>query len=122
MTEKPAVPPSSVTQADSARSPLFIDFHSSDGRIYGFPYGHLLNYLAEKNPDAALQPNAPADRFSLWFSTHDVILTGWRLSSLVPLLRYGLVASICSVESRYYGLSKDAPFVSFVLVRPLQPQ
>jgi hypothetical protein len=61
-----------------------IDFQPLDGRIYGFVYAHLLSYLAEKNPAAELQPDALADRLSLAFSTHDVVLLGWRLNALVP--------------------------------------
>jgi hypothetical protein len=74
------------TKADQL--PLGIDFHPLDARIYGFVYAHLLSYLAEKNPAAELQPDVPADRLTLAFSTHDVILLGWRLNTLVPLIRH----------------------------------
>jgi hypothetical protein len=87
-----------------------------DGRVYGFPYAHLLNYVCEKNPVYAAHPDVPPDRFSLTFSTHNVVLLGWRLSGLVPLLRQGKLASVIAVPTRYYGLSKDEPFIADIKV------
>ena len=83
----------------------------------------MLNYLSEKNPDADLQPDVPADRFSFWFSTHDVVLVGWRLSALVPLLRHGRIASIVALDSRYYALAEPkAAFISDIIVCPAQKE
>ena len=115
-----SAPPRCVVQADASHLSLAVDFAPLDGRVHGFPYAHLLSYLYEKNPDATLQPDAPPDRFSIWFSTHDVVLTGWRLSGLAPLLREGKVASIVAVEARYYGLSTSGPFVSAIRVKVAQ--
>jgi hypothetical protein len=66
MTEKKS--PQCVLETKADQLPLGIDFHPPDGRIYGFVYAHLLSYLAEKNPAAELQPDAPTDRLSLSFS------------------------------------------------------
>ncbi len=93
-----------------------MNFHSRDGRVHGFPYGHLLYFFCEANPDA--EPNAPAERFLLSFSTHDVILLGWRLKMLVPLICAGRVASIHAAEARYSGLTRDTPFVCDITVQP----
>jgi hypothetical protein len=68
MTEKKS--PQRVLEPKADQLSFGIDFHPLDGRIYGFVYAHLLSYLAEKNPAAELQPDAPADRLSLAFSTH----------------------------------------------------
>jgi hypothetical protein len=114
---------SSVFEAQPDQLPLAIDFQPQDGRIYGFVYGHLLNFLSEKNPDADLQPDAPTDRFSFWFSTHDVVLVGWRLSALVPLLRHGRIASIVALDPRYYALAEPkAAFISEIIVCPAQKE
>jgi hypothetical protein len=43
--------PQCVFEAQPNQLPLAIDFQPRDGLIYGFVYGHLLNYLSEKNPD-----------------------------------------------------------------------
>jgi hypothetical protein len=124
-TKKPAASsgakiPHCIVESDASQLSLAIDFTPPDGRVHGFPYAHLLSYLYEKNPDAALQPDAPPDRFSIWFSTHDVVLTGWRLSGLAPLLRQGKLASVLAVEARYYGLSTSGPFVCGIHVKLAQ--
>ena len=36
---------------ENARHSLCLDFKTREGRVYGFAYAHLLNYLLEKNPD-----------------------------------------------------------------------
>jgi hypothetical protein len=86
MTEKKS--PQRVLETKADQLSFGIDFHPLDGRIYGSVYAHLLSYLAEKNPAAELQPDVPADRLTLAFSTHDVVLLGWRLNTLVPLIRH----------------------------------
>jgi hypothetical protein len=115
---KPA--PQCVTEAERNTPPLAVEFHDRHGRIYGFPYGHLLNYLCERNPDSDTSPNAPTDRFSCWFSTHDVVLLGWRLAKLAPLLRHGKLMIVSAAEARYYGLSGDEPFVCDMVVTSAQ--
>lgn len=114
--------PQCVFEAEPANLPLALEFHEQEGRIHGFPYGHLLNYLLERNPDAESQPNAPADRFSLWFSTHDVVLLGWRLAGIAALLRHGRLAAIHAADARFYGLSAKEPFVSAIIVRAAQKE
>ncbi len=99
---------------------LTIDFMTSSGRIYGFPYAHLLHFTLERNPHAAAENvssgQVPLDRFSFFFSTHEVRLLGWRLLGLIPLLRHAKLLSVRCVEPRYYGLSQAAPFVSDIEV------
>lgn len=96
---------------ESQEVPLAVEFHRQDGRIHGFPYGHLLHFLHEANPDAELQPNAPAERFVISYATHDVTLRGWRMQSLVPLLATGRLTAIKAVEARYFELTKNTPFI-----------
>lgn len=98
--------------------PLAVDFHSRDGRVHGFPYNHLLRFLHEINPDADRQPNAPAERFLLSFSTHDVVLLGWSLQGLVPLLCVGQLASVHAVEVRYLVVAESKPFVCDISIHP----
>jgi hypothetical protein len=113
------VAPICIVESDASHLALAVDFALRDGRVHGFPYAHLLSYLAEKNPEAALHSDAPPDRFSLWFSTHDVTLIGWRLSGLAPLLRQGKLASVMAVDARYYELS-TGPFVAEIRVKLAQ--
>jgi hypothetical protein len=103
-----------LTEANGGFS-LCLDFTARDGRVQGFPYAQMLNYLLEKNPDES-DENAPPDRLSIWFSTHDVILTGWRLDALRSFLRAGRVVGVKAVEPRYAHLEAGKPFVSEIHV------
>ena len=102
----------------SDTTPLVVDFHCRDGRVHGFPYNHLLRFLHEINPDAELQPNAPVERFLLSFSTHDVVLLGWSLKGLVPLLCVGQLASVHVAEVRYLAEAPNMPFVCNISMYP----
>jgi hypothetical protein len=108
--------PQCVITAEGSHSSLAVDFQSLDGRVHGFPYAHLLNYICEKNPAYASHPQAPPDRFSFAFSTHDVLLLGWRLSGLLPSIRQGKLLSLIAVSDRFYGLSKNEPFICDISV------
>ena len=115
--------PQCVLETKADQLSFGIDFHPLDGRIYGFVCAHLLSYLVEKNPAAELQPDAPADRLSLAFSTHDVVLLGWRLNALVPLIRHGRLASVAALDSRYYALVQaKEPFICDIVVSTVQKE
>ena len=98
---------------------LCLEFVTRDGRVYGFPYVHLLNYLLEKNPDGS--ENDPPERLSLWFSTHDVLVLGWRLDALRSLLREGKVACVTAKEPRYANLNAQKPFVGEIVINEVKP-
>lgn len=98
--------------------PLAVEFSGRDGRIFGIPYSHLLNFLHETNPDSELQPNAPTERVRLSFATHDVILLGWSLRELVPLLCAGQLASVHAVEARYLAAAENSAFVCDISITP----
>jgi len=100
---------------------LCLEFETRDGRVYGFPYVHLLNYLLEKkeeNSDAG--NNHPPERLSLWFSTHDVVVVGWRLDGLRFLLREGKVACVTAQEPRYANLNTQKPFVTEIVINEIK--
>jgi hypothetical protein len=96
---------------------LCLDFKTRDGRVYGFAYAHLLSYLLEKNPDGD-KDGLPPEKLSIWFSTHDVILFGWRLDSARVLLRDGRISSILAEDPRYLNLEPDQGFVSEIQISP----
>jgi hypothetical protein len=95
---------------------LCLDFTDGNGRVQGFPYAQMLNYLLEKNPAEEHGENLPTDRLSIWFSTHDVILTGWRLDALRAWLRAGRVVGVKALEPRYANLEPRKPFVAEIHV------
>ena len=96
---------------------LMLDFHSRDGRIHGFPYSQLINYLLEPNPELQHGKDAPPDRMTLSFSTHDVIVTGWRLLALRPLLLSAKLAALCAAGTRYTNVARTKPFVAEISVK-----
>lgn len=102
----------------SEPGPLAVEFHCRNGRVFGFPYNHLLSFLHETNPDAESQPNAPEERVLLSFATHEVVLLGWSLQGLVPLLCLGQLASVHAAEVRYLAAAESAPFVSDMSIHP----
>ncbi len=59
----PKSAPQCVIEAERNSPSLAIEFHDRQGQIHGFPSGHLLNYLSERNPGSDTIPNAPTDRF-----------------------------------------------------------
>ncbi|HEY5746231.1 MAG TPA: hypothetical protein VIU12_09165 [Chryseolinea sp.] len=112
--------PSIEEVAKDGKVPLAIEFHDKEGRIQGFHYGHLLNYMCDKNPKAEGDASVPSDRFSFWFSTHDVVVLGWRLSKLAPLVRHGLLEIIRAVDAKFYGVSDEKPFICEIVVSRLE--
>jgi hypothetical protein len=103
----------------SEQNPLAMEFHCRDGRVFGLPYNHLLSFLHEANPDAELQPNAPAERILLSFATHEVVLLGWSLKGIVPLLCVGQLASVHVADIRYLATTENAPFVRDMSIHPV---
>ena len=99
---------------------LALDFHDAEGRVYGFPYAHLLNYQLETNPDRELNPAVPPDKLSISFSTHEVTLLGWRLDKVLDPLRLGRIESIITRSPRYANMDKKEAFVVQISVELVQ--
>lgn len=92
---------------------LFIEFQMSDGRVFGFPYSHLMHYRLEESGDS----DASTEKLTLEFSRHDVVITGRKLSGLQRLLQAGNLTSICEMDLRYENVALEKPFVSTVQVK-----
>ena len=104
-------------------SAMFIDFVLTDGRIQGFPINHLLNYSFEPKSEgigymAGGSSGGSGDRLRLFFSTHDVTLTGYRLHKLLDPLRSGRIESIRALPSRYSNLRIEEAFVAEITIAP----
>ena len=100
---------------------LMLDFLSRDGRIHGFPYSQLVNYLFDPNPELSRGKDHPPERLTLSFSTHDVVVTGWRLIALRPLLHSARLAALCAADPRYANVARTKPFVGEITVMPASP-
>lgn len=100
----------------------FIEFVTADDRVHGFAYSQLMNYTLEKIPESEHKADVPQDRVQLFFSTHDVTLTGWRLRDFLRLLRDGKVAAVKTCNARYSNLRSNAPFVAEIKIAPAKDQ
>lgn len=94
----------------------FIEFVTADDRVHGFAYSQLMNYTLEQIAESEHKTDAPQDRLQLFFSTHDVTLTGWRLREFLRLLRDGKVAAVKTGPARYADLRRDAPYVAEIKI------
>jgi hypothetical protein len=98
---------------------LMLDFLTRDGRIFGFSYSQLTNYQLVPNPTLERRSDAPPERLTLLFSTHDVILTGWRLHALRPLLHSARLAALRAADPRYAQMIRNKPFIEEINVQPI---
>jgi hypothetical protein len=101
-------------------SKVAIEFIARDGRIHGFPYSQLVNYLLDANPAAEGSGDAPPERLTFQFSSHDVVITGWRLNDLRPLLHAAKIATIFAADSRYRNLTPRSTFISEIVVTSIK--
>lgn len=95
---------------------FFLECVTADGRVHGFPYSHLTNYLLDPNPALEHAADAPPERLSLWFSTHQVLILGWRLDDIRYFLRKATGITIKALDPRYANLKPNMCFVSEVAV------
>jgi hypothetical protein len=108
-----------IEESDGAGGPCgshFIEFVTADDRVHGFACSQLMNYTLEQIADAEHKADAPPNRLQLFFSTHDVTVTGWRLRVFLRSLRDGKVAAVKTGHSRYADLRRDAPFVAEIKI------
>ena len=98
----------------------FMEFATEDDRAHGFPCSQLMGYTLERVPESEHQSDAPEDRLHLFFSTHDVTLTGWRLRPLANMLRQGTLASVRALDTRYAQVNTKSPFIARIKIAPVK--
>jgi hypothetical protein len=98
----------------------FMEFVTEDDRAHGFPYSQLMGYTLERVPESEFKGEAPEDRLHLFFSTHDVTLTGWRLRPVVNMVRAGTLANVRSLDTRYSQVNTKSPFVARIKITPVK--
>jgi hypothetical protein len=98
----------------------FIEFQTEDDRFHGFPGSQLMGYTLERVPESEFKGEAPEDRLHLFFSTHDVTLTGWRLRPVVNMVRQGTLASVRSLDTRYSQVNTKSPFIARIKITPVK--
>jgi len=80
----------------------------------------LMGYTLERVPESEFKGEAPEDRLHLFFSTHDVTLTGWRLRPLVNLVRQGKLSSVRALDTRYSQVNQKSPFIARIKIAPVK--
>jgi len=96
---------------------LCIEFVLSDTEREGFHTGQLLHYRLE--PNSTDEKDAPPERLTLAFATADVVILGWKLSTLANHLRDGDLLYVRSSPARYAGLERSKTFVATITVTPI---
>ena len=112
------VPPPNPCLGHPKEGAFFLECATRDGRVYGFPYSHLSNYLLEPNPALEDASDAPPERLSLWFPTHQVLILGSHLSQACDLIRAGSGVTFKPLDSRYANLKPKECFVSSIIIIP----
>jgi hypothetical protein len=108
-----------IPEDTSGETSRYVEFIASDGRAYGFPLAQLVNYVLEANPEADGDKDAPPDRLTFYFSSHDVVLNGWRLKRLVDALRKERLPGVSVTEQRYSEMQRTSPAVSKIKVKAI---
>ena len=96
---------------------LCIEFVLAEDQRRGFHTGQLIDYRLE--PNSSDEKDAPPDKLTLAFATADVVILGWKLSSLAEHLRDGDLLSVRAMPSRYAGLDRFKTFVAAISVTPI---
>lgn len=95
-----------IEECDDA---TFIEFVTTDDGVRGFVYSQLMNYTLERMTGNEHKIDAPQDRLQLFFSTHDVTLTGWRLREFLRLFRENKIGAVRTANARYLNLRPSSP-------------
>ncbi len=96
---------------------LCIEFVLSDTQREGFHTGQLLHYRLE--PNSSEETAAPPEKLTLAFATADVVIVGWKLSTLTYHLRDGDLLSVLAYPGCYAHLEHSKAFVAAITVIPI---
>jgi hypothetical protein len=99
-----------------------IEFQLDKEHSHGFHTSQLIDYTIEPNPDAADDRNAPPQKFTLAFSTADVVILGWRLETLAKRLCENELAVVRIQPIRYAGLDRVRTFVASIKITPTEKE
>jgi len=99
---------------------LCIEFVLAEDQRRGFHTGQLIDYRLE--PNSSGEEDAPPDKLTLAFATADVVILGWKLSSLAEHLRDGDLLSVRSNPARYALLERSTAYVASITVTAIPKQ
>ena len=98
----------------AAKHCLCIEFVLSDSQREGFHTGQLLHYRLE--PNSIDEKDAPPEKLTLVFATADVVILGWKLSTLANHLRDGDLLYVRSGHANYANLERSKTCVASITV------
>jgi hypothetical protein len=93
-----------------------IEFQLDKENHHGFHTSQLIDYTLEPNPDASGDRNAPPQKFTIAFSTADVVISGWRLETLAKNLCQNELALVRIQPKRYEDLDRFKSFVASIKI------
>ena len=96
---------------------LCIEFVLAEDQRRGFHTGQLIDYRLE--PNSSDEKDAPPDKLTLAFATADVVMLGWKLSSLAEHLRDGDLLVVRALPDRYSHLEPKQAFVASISITPI---
>jgi hypothetical protein len=96
---------------------LCIEFVLAEDQRRGFHTGQLIDYRLE--PNSSDEKDAPPDKLTLAFATADVVVLGWKLSSLAEHLRDGDLLSVRALPNRYANLERSKTYVASITIEPV---
>jgi hypothetical protein len=97
-----------------------IEFQLDKGNYHGFHTSQLIEYTIKPNPDASDDRNAPPQKFTLAFSTADVVILGWRLETLAKRLCENELAVVRILPKRYADLDRFKTFVDSIKITTIE--
>jgi hypothetical protein len=99
-----------------------IEFQLDKEHYHGFHTSQLIDYTIEPNPDASDDRNEPSQKFTLAFSTADVVILGWRLETLANKLCENELAVVRILPKRYADVDRFKTFVASITINPIEKE
>ncbi len=96
---------------------LRIEFVLSDAEREDFHTGQFLHYRLE--PNSSVETDAPPEQLTLGIAIADVLIFGWKLSTLANHLRDGHLLYVRSPPGRYAHLDRSKTVVGSITVTPM---
>jgi hypothetical protein len=97
-----------------------IEFQLDKEHSHGFHTSQLIDYTIEPNPSAIDDWDAPPQKFTLAFSTADVVILGWRLESVAKKLCENELATVRILPKRYAEVDRFKTFVASIKIMPIE--
>ena len=79
----------------------------------------MLNSTVNNDNNSSDETDAPPEKLTLAFATADVVILGWKLSTLANHFRDGDLLYVRSSPARYARLQRSQTYVASIIVTPI---